>query len=54
LDKLCGKAHVIVVEKCDVSPRLRPGGELRPLLDQVLALLIAWMSLARYDQLTGR
>jgi hypothetical protein len=42
-----------VVEKDDVRPRLRLGGELRPLLDQVLALLVAWMRLARNDQLNG-
>ena len=36
-----------------MSPRLRPGGELRPLLDQRLAFLVAWMRLARDDELNG-
>ena len=36
-----------------MRPRLRPGSELRPLLDQVLARFVAWMRLAGNDQLNG-
>ena len=48
-----GEPHVVVVEEHDVRPRVGPGRELRPLLDQRLALLVARMRLAGDDELNG-